>query len=841
MLAMFDWLWGRRGGRRDRALSFRQRYASFRRLLGRNSELLNLFVELETDLRYERPAEPRVRERIRRILDTSLALVQDLSELTGKAAEDLFQAHERIEALVKQHLAREAERPAEPYVVFLDDPEAQQSERSGGKAARLAELTSAIPHHVPPGFAATTAAYRFAAKRAGVTERARALLGVARGNEAVLAERGNELRRLVESAQVPDEVAAAIAAAAARYPATHRWAVRSSGVGEDGELSFAGQFDTRLGVPAEALADAYRMVIASRFSDRALAYLQGTGLAEVETPMAVLFLPMIEARSAGILYTRDPQDPGSDSMWLSSTLGLGVEVVAGTASADFFVLAREPPGAVKSRHLARKRNAVVSANQATGVEVRTIPESEQLQPSVGEQTILRLARLGLTVENRFGRPQDIEWAEDDAGQIWILQARPLAVSRHSPRRQAAARYPVKLRGRPLAPGRAAGPVHLARDRAELDATPEGAVLVVLRATPDIARVLERVAALVTETGSPQSHAAALVRQADIPAIYGTTESVTVLCEGEPVGVDGTGGEVYAGIPWPGLRKRKRAGGVVGPAYRSGFAYQLILHLSLVDPAAASFTAQGCASVHDLVRLVHERALLAMFRLGDQQPRFGRHAARHLETRIPLDLEVLDLGGGIAEEAFPRKRVVPEAILSVPFRALWQGMADPRVSWAGRRQVNAAGFVSVLQGALLQEGRSLRRLGDRNYVIVAHDYLNLNARLAYHYALLDALVGEAAENNYVTFRFQGGGAGYERRDLRARFLADVMAALGFVIDRRGDLVNAWLRSAPRAVSEASLMQLGLLMACARQLDMLLDPSTVRSLVDSFLAADYERFA
>jgi pyruvate,water dikinase len=156
-------------------------------------------------------------------------------------------------------------------------------------------------------------------------------------------------------------------------------------------------------------------------------------------------------------------------------------------------------------------------------------------------------------------------------------------------------------------------------------------------------------------------------------------------------------------------------------------------------------------------------------------------------------------------------------------------------------VSAAGFASVLQGALLQDGRSLRRLGDRNYVIVAHDYLNLNARLAYHYALLDALVGETAENNYVTFRFQGGGAGLERRDLRARFLADVLTALGFVVDQRGDLLNAWLRAAPRALSEACLAQLGLLMACARQLDMLVDPATVRSLVDSFLAADYARFA
>jgi pyruvate,water dikinase len=153
-----------------------------------------------------------------------------------------------------------------------------------------------------------------------------------------------------------------------------------------------------------------------------------------------------------------------------------------------------------------------------------------------------------------------------------------------------------------------------------------------------------------------------------------------------------------------------------------------------------------------------------------------------------------------------------------------------------------GFVSVLQTSMLEEGRSLRKLGDRNYLIVAHDYLNLNARLAYHYAMIDTVVGEVPENNYVAFRFQGGGAGLERRDLRAQFLAEVTAAFGFTVDRRGDLLNAWLRTAPRSMSEEGLTRLGLLMACSRQLDMLLsDRSAVRHFVSAFLAGKFDEFA
>jgi pyruvate,water dikinase len=839
---MFRWLWRGSKADGDGTLAFRQKYASFRRLLGRNTELLNLFSELEVGLRHETLADPHLRETVQRILATSLDLVQDLNDLTGGRAGDLFAAHQRIEALVRTRLKEESDRPAEPFTCLLDEPEALKRECSGGKAANLAELRRLLPRQVPAGFVVTTAAYRYLAQAIGLSARMHALLATTEGGEAVLAERASELRRLIAGATLPAEISEGIAAAASRFPDSQDWAVRSSGVGEDGQLSFAGQFDSCLGVPCEGLLEAYRTVIVSRFSDRALAYRQGAGLAEVETPMAVLFLPMVVAEAAGVLYTADPQNPGATTMWLSSTFGLGLEIVAGTASSDLFIVDRERVGEVLERHIAQKDSAVLSTRGTSGISTRSLPEPRRRAPSLSDTSIRELAELGLAVERHFGEPQDIEWARDEEGHVWVLQARPLPVSPARGRDRARPPHPVKLQGRPVSPGRAVGTVYRASEAARLDAVPEGAVLVVAQATPEVARVLGQVAAIIAVAGSPQSHAASLMRQAGVPAVFGAADAVRELRDGEAVGVDGTRGEVYAGIPWPELRGRTRRSGRARPPGGTNFVSDLILRLDLVDPDAASFEAQHCKSIHDLLRLAHERALAAMFRLGDRHVRWGRRGARHLKTEIPIDLEVLDLGGGLAEDLDAAGPLTPASIVSVPFRALWRGIADPAVRWAGRREVSATGFLSVLEHTLLEDGRGLRRLGDRNYLVVARDYLNLNARLAYHYAMLDAVVGEPADSNYVTFRFQGGGASLERRDLRAQFLAQVLGALAFGTDRRGDLLNAWLRGAPRETCEAALTQLGLLMACARQLDMLLpDVQTVRALVDSFLAEDYGRFA
>jgi len=102
--------------------------------------------------------------------------------------------------------------------------------------------------------------------------------------------------------------------------------------------------------------------------------------------------------------------------------------------------------------------------------------------------------------------------------------------------------------------------------------------------------------------------------------------------------------------------------------------------------------------------------------------------------------------------------------------------------------------------------------------VADEYMNLNSRLAYHYSLVDACLSDTPGENYISFRFEGGGASHGRRSLRACFLEKCLVHYGFHVDRRGDLVNAWFRKAPADQTAERLDLLGRLLACSSQLDM-----------------------
>ncbi len=593
-------------------------------------------------------------------------------------------------------------------------------------------------------------------------------------------------------------------------------------------MSFAGQFETVLDVPADGLASAYRTVLASRYSDHAVLYRLAGGFAEVDTPMAVLVMPMQDARAAGVLYTRDPRDESADHMLIDAVAGLAEAMVRGEAVASSVVALRSRPGEIE-------------AQPPAGEPVRSVPAGFPLTSS----EVRTLVELGLRLEAHSRRPLDIEWVMTPDGALRVVQCRPLrTVARESHGGKSLdAREPVATGGMTVFPGRAVGPAHLARTVEELMSAPDGAIVILRQAGPELAAVLPRVAGVVAEQGNPAGHAAALTREFAVPSLFGVPGAEERLGSRHTLSLDATQRLVFEGALWPEVSERVRSRIRHLPGRRlANPLHERVLALNLTNPQAINFRARACRSVHDIVRYTHEKAVEAMFDLGDRVGQRGQRRVCRLDSDVPLQLAVLDLGAALPAAAHERRTVRPEEIASPPFQALWRGMTRPGVSWAGRTQIGVGGFVSVLASSMTDTRASTRELGGRNYLMVAPDYVNLNARLAYHFAMVDAFVSPVPENNFVNFRFRGGGAGHERRSLRARFLAEVLLRSGFGVDRRGDLVTAWLRRYPRGPSEEGLAALGALMACARQLDMLMhDEEAVRRFVEHFLQGEYSAFA
>ncbi|EKD37528.1 MAG: Pyruvate phosphate dikinase, PEP/pyruvate binding protein, partial [uncultured bacterium] len=131
------------------------------------------------------------------------------------------------------------------------------------------------------------------------------------------------------------------------------------------------------------------------------------------------------------------------------------------------------------------------------------------------------------------------------------------------------------------------------------------------------------------------------------------------------------------------------------------------------------------------------------------------------------------------------------------------------------------------------------LGGASYTILSADYMNLSLRFGYHFATVDALVTDDAEQNYATLHFAGGAGAHFGKSLRIQYIANVLGRLGFATTVKGDLIEASLTRQDRAAMEKILDQLGRLLGSTRLLDMAIrDADQVESLTESFFRGIYD---
>lgn len=296
----------------------------------------------------------------------------------------------------------------------------------GGKAANLGELAS-VGLPVPPGFCLTTAAYRRALSGAGLEPVFAALSGPDAAGLGQLSGLAASARSLVLEAGVPAEIAEAVQSAYQNLGDNVPVAVRSSATAEDLPFaSFAGQQDTFLNVMgADAVLDAVSRCWASLWTDRAVAYRTTHGIDHATVALAVVVQEMVNSTTAGVMFTANPVTGKRYETVIDASPGLGEAVVSGAVNPDHYVVdARR--SAVVTRVLG-DRHVEIRATPGGGTErvERPLFADSAVEPCLSDRQILALAKLGLAVQEHYRAPQDTEWAIDDAGKLWLTQARPI--------------------------------------------------------------------------------------------------------------------------------------------------------------------------------------------------------------------------------------------------------------------------------------------------------------------------------------------------------------------------------------------------------------------------------
>ena len=399
-------------------------------------------------------------------------------------------------------------------------------------------------------------------------------------------------------------------------------------------------------------------------------------------------------------------------------------------------------------------------------------------------------------------------------------------------------HPILLEGGTVgAFGIGTGPVYVVRaDEVPTD-FPKGAVLVAPRTSSRFVSFMDKASAIVTDRGSATGHMALMAREFRVPTLVDTREATEVLKTGQLVTVDSFNARIYAGRVEPILKDLAKE----NPLFLNTPVYErlkeilgYIVPLNLADPKLENFNPGSCLTFHDIIRFAHEKSIEEMFRLSERED-LKKISPIRIKTPLPLNLHLLDLGGGL-KRAGSHRVLPPENVISLPFKALWKGITSPGIHWAGPIGLDVKGLLSVMAQSAAQ---SSNEFWDRTLALVSLNYLNFSSRLGYHFATVDSFCGPVRHNNYIAFVFKGGAADSQRRGRRARFLGIVLEELGFEVMIKEDLVRGDYRKYPELMTEEKLDHLGRLMGCARQLDMTLaDENLVVWYAQAFLSGNYE---
>jgi len=759
-------------------------FNNFRRILDHNNAALELMAAMERALGGEYIFDRTFIEDSVRILSSCVHHVAyNLNALTGNTHVALYDRFQEIRAKLDQILAGDPITDPAPAAVRLADIGWEMEPLVGLQAVCLAELRRRPGASVADGFVVTTTG-------------SRVLLGSMPAEDVALQTglRQTDVHEAIRKATN------ALAPADAGQPLT----VAVLALGETDEVPVPEQE----GVPTREVLQTVSRVLAE-----AAVQVAGRGLPG--TPLVVLVQEAVAAVLDGTVHTREVTGQRPDLLRVTARLPQMPE------SEDLYLLRRAHPfDILTSQVVARpfdfqlpdgkQPHHVVSNGLLRGSALLT-PAAVQM-----------LAEMALTLERMLGAPCVMHWGLRPDGTCMVrrvLTLNGLAGEEPAPDlAEALQQAAVRCRGgQTVQSGVAAGRVvHVAEDLSP-EKFPAGAIAVARTASPRLGPLLLRAGAILTQIGTAAGHLATVARELRVPAVFGIPDLIRRVPPDMNVTVDAGETVVYEGILAPLLRY----GAARADLYPTDPEYRLLRRLlrfiqplRLVDPEASDFSPHGCRTYHDIIHFCHERAVNELAHLHRRHPGSSGLHTRRLRIDAPIQISVLDIGGGIAADAGAAPGM--SDIRSEPLVAFLEGLRRPEALGNAPAALRLRDILSGMPRtlAVLNAPPDAMR---GNLAIAGRDYLNLSLRLGYHFSVVDAYLGPDPPRSHIYFRFVGGLAEAELRARRAHFIRDVLASLDFNVSQKGDLVVGRLKLVAPESLRSALIALGALTTFTRQLD------------------------
>lgn len=805
------------------------KFSSFLAILNNNNKVLAFISDMEEksqgdylfDVNYIRGAVEKIQGGVRTIIEEMVRLGGDkYNTLWDK----YFQINKEIEGILSGRQAIERDE----YIIPFERLGRDKNFSVGGKNAQLGELMSRLGVPVPKGFAITAWAYKRFIEENNLQERITKLINsVDIKNYKDLEQVSAKIQELVRGAEVPEDLKDAITKQVRNMKKEKRisgFSLRSSAIGEDSLLSFAGQYATYLNVRARDIPDRYRDVLAGKFTPKAIYYLLSHSLSEADLAMSVGCVEMIDASASGVIYTKDPVHPEDDTLIINSIFGLGKYLVDGTLTPDEFRLSRSSFN-ITSKQIVPKPMRMVMREDGGTVD-EPVPSSEQEQASLTDEQIKLLAEYALKIEKHYGAPQDIEWAIDREGRIFFLQTRPLRVvrTRVGTLEPDASAWKVLVKGGVTAsPGAGAGPVYFAESLSDLPSVPDGAVLVAPHPFPGIITVMDKIQALVTEVGGVASHMATIAREYRLPTLVGVKPTgrtlFEILQERQAVTVDATAGVIYDGVHEELIQTRKPD----CEFFEDSPIYSLLTRvldkispLNLINPASPDFTPQNCRTYHDITRFTHQKSMEEMF-LGVEGLKHKESLGCKLKSDIPLQVFTIYI-----DRENPNKKFLEEdEIDSEPMKAFWSGVK--KEGWPSTPPANIKGFISVMASTMGQSERP--SFSESSFAVLSKEYMVVSLKMGFHFSTIEAMCTDEPTKNYIRMQYKDGGASLERRIRRINLISEILKRIGFENMSHGDFLHSQIAYCSKEVIKDRLYILGRLTIMTKQLDMALSNDSI----------------